>query len=211
MAVPTQDRRVRRTRTALRDALLALMTEKGYEAVTVQDLIDRADVGRSTFYAHFTDKADLLHDALTGLRGILDAEPDTAAGARPGRLRFSLVMFRHVADQQPLLRALLGHPGTAAVITQIEALLLDVVRRELDALVPPGTTPRVPVDLLSTATVASYLATLTWWVGSDFRQTPEEMDAFFQRMVTPGIRAALATPRPVPAREIAGCAAEQAV
>ena len=54
------DRRVRRTRRALHDALLTLMTEKSYDAVTVQDIIDRADVGRSTFYSHFTDKRYLL-------------------------------------------------------------------------------------------------------------------------------------------------------
>ena len=74
-----EDRRVRRTRAALREALLALMTEKGYEAVTVQDLIDRADIGRSTFYSHFTDKTDLLHDMLTEMRTL--AEPTVATSS----------------------------------------------------------------------------------------------------------------------------------
>ena len=55
-----RDRRVRKTRKALRDALVELTLEKGYAAVTVGDIADRADVGRTTFYAHFTDKEDLL-------------------------------------------------------------------------------------------------------------------------------------------------------
>lgn len=61
------DRRVRRTRRALHDALLTLMTEKSFDAVTVQDIIDRADVGRSTFYSHFTDKRDLLDSGFEDL------------------------------------------------------------------------------------------------------------------------------------------------
>src|SRR3954469_23951916 len=63
-----QDRRVRRTRRLLREALLALVLEKGYEAVTVQDVLDRADVGRATFYAHFRDKDDLLISGADELR-----------------------------------------------------------------------------------------------------------------------------------------------
>ena len=56
MATKAPDRRVQRTRKLLQDALMALILEKGYEAVTIQDIIDRANVGRSTFYAHFLDK-----------------------------------------------------------------------------------------------------------------------------------------------------------
>jgi AcrR family transcriptional regulator len=62
----TPDRRVRRTRQALQDALFTLMTEKGYDAVTVQDTIDRADVGRSTFHSHYADKDELLQGVSRG-------------------------------------------------------------------------------------------------------------------------------------------------
>src|SRR5689334_24059575 len=62
------DRRVRRTRRLLREALLALVAEKGYDRVTVQDVLDRADVGRATFYAHFRDKDDLLVSGFDELR-----------------------------------------------------------------------------------------------------------------------------------------------
>ena len=59
-----QDRRVQRTRTLLTRALMELIVEKGYQAITVQDIIDRANLGRSTFYAHFLDKEDLLMSGL---------------------------------------------------------------------------------------------------------------------------------------------------
>lgn len=186
-----EDRRVRRTRAALQNALLELMTEKGYEAVTVQDLIDRADIGRSTFYSHFTDKSDLLRDMLAEMRTLVEPAAATAAPDRRRPLRFSLEMFRHVQDQQALLRALLGRPGAGPVLTEIEHMLTEVVRAELEALAQVSAVPRVPLDLVAAGVVAAYLATLTWWVGNDFRQTPQEMDTLFQTLLAPGVRAAL--------------------
>ena len=188
---PITDRRVRRTRTALLHALLSLMIEKGYDAITVQDLIDRADIGRSTFYAHFTDKSDLLHEAMSGLRAIVEPGPEGPPPDRRRPLPFSLRMFQHVQDQHLLLRALLGHPGASSVLSEIEQILLDVARIELSTLAGPPATVRVPLDLLARTVVASYLAALTWWVSNDFQHTPDEMNALFQTIVAPGIRAAL--------------------
>jgi len=187
----TTDRRVRRTRAALFDALLSLMTENGYDSITVQDLIDRADVGRSTFYAHFTDKSDLLHEALSGLRAIVEPAPSTSPPDRRRPLRFSLEMLHHVQDQQPLLRALLGQGSAGSVVGEIEGVLFDVARAELEEFAGPHATTRVPVDLLARTVVAGYLATLIWWVGNDFEQSAEEIDALFQIVVAPGIRAAV--------------------
>src|SRR5690349_18531587 len=70
------DRRVRRTREAIHQALMALMLEKGYDAVTVSEIIERADIGRSTFYAHYTDKRDVLFASLDGLADFLRAHRD---------------------------------------------------------------------------------------------------------------------------------------
>jgi AcrR family transcriptional regulator len=186
-----QDRRVRRTRSALREAMLALMTEKGYEAVSVQDLIDRADIGRSTFYAHYTDKADLLHEMLSELRAQVEHDPATGAADRRRPLRFSLRMFRHVQDQQALLRALLGRPGAGTVVTEIDGMLTDMVSSELRALAHASAPPRVPLDLVAPAVVAAYLAVLTWWVGDDFRHTPEQVNVYFETLMAPGVRAAI--------------------
>jgi len=106
------DRRIRRTRQALQGALVTLMAEKGYEAVTVQDVIDRADVGRSTFYAHYSDKSVLLQDSLERVRETMRPEPLTVSPDRRRPLSFSLPMLQHVSEQQNLLRALLVRPGT---------------------------------------------------------------------------------------------------
>jgi AcrR family transcriptional regulator len=168
---------------------MVLMTERGYDTVTVQEVIDQADVGRSTFYAHYTDKADLLGDLLVQLRGRLvpPVGPEPPDRRRP--LRFSLEMFRHVSDQRNLLLGLVGPPGAGPVVAQIEGMLTDVVRGELDQLVPAGGTSRFPLDLVAASVVASFLASLRWWVETDFARTPEQMDALYQAMVAPWVRA----------------------
>lgn len=204
-----EDRRVRRTRAALHEALLSLMAEKGYDSVTVQDLIDRADIGRSTFYAHFTDKSDLLRDSLSQLGVMLGpadgsgsptAPPGPPVGhprspaTRPDRrrpVRFSLSMLRHVHGQQATARALFGRPGTGVVRGEMEHMLTGVVTEELQRLAAVSAPPRVPLDLVAAGVVATFMAVLGWWIGEDFAGSAEELDAAFLTLVGPGIRAAV--------------------
>src|SRR5918996_3826094 len=80
------DRRAARTRRALHGALMSLILRKGYEAITVQDIIDEADVGRSTFYAHYTGKEDLLRSGFQTLRAELtEAQRAARASIRGSR------------------------------------------------------------------------------------------------------------------------------
>jgi AcrR family transcriptional regulator len=187
------DRRVRKTRDALRQALMILMTQKGYDAVTVQEIIDRADVGRATFYAHYADKGDLLADLLDKLRGQLMPQVSTGAPDRRRPLRFSLEMFRHVSDERVLLLGLLNPSGGGPVVAQIEGMLTEVVRDELDQFARVEGAAVVPLGLVAASVVAAFLASLRWWVDTDFARTPEEMDAFYQAMVAPGVRTVFRT------------------
>src|SRR5262245_23906227 len=102
------DRRVERTRQSLSEALILLIREKGYEALTVQDIIDRANVGRSTFYAHFGDKDDLLVNGLQALRASLEQHQRRAlSGATPAEERgfgFSQALFEHANEQRDAFR-----------------------------------------------------------------------------------------------------------
>jgi AcrR family transcriptional regulator len=184
---PEPDRRVRRTRKALHDALLALMIEKGYDAVTVQDIIDRADVGRSTFYSHFTDKRDLLHSGLDDLRAMLGAPP--AAGSDPAPVfRFSRAMLEHAHEQQRLARALIARADGGPVLAQLRLVIGEAVRAELTGR--RGANP--PDDLLVGYVVGAFLALMTGWLDTAPDMTPEQVDELFHTLVTPGLHAALA-------------------
>jgi AcrR family transcriptional regulator len=178
------DRRVRRTRAALLAALIDLMTEKGYDAVTVQDIIDRADVGRSTFYAHFTDKEDLLVSGIENLR------PQVAGGSSASGERelfaFSLELFRHVRGQRRLYRALVGRRGGAVVLRWFTKMVSDLIREDLEKL-PPRKVSEIPLDVSVQFLAGAYMSVLTWWVDSGAKHTPEEMDSMFRALATGGI------------------------
>ena len=180
------DRRVARTRALLQQAHLSLIVEKGYDAVTVEDICSRADVGRSTFYAHFTGKEDLHRRGLEGLRrelaghGAISRDP--ADGASP--LAFSLPMFEHAGARLDLYRALTGTRGGMMAMESIRQVLCEAVRAELPAG-PPGPPREAVVQHL----VGAYLAMLTWWLDDGAQIPPREMDAMFQSLAHGGLSA----------------------
>ncbi|WP_280234453.1 TetR/AcrR family transcriptional regulator [Nocardia cyriacigeorgica] len=123
------DRRVRRTRNLLHRALIELMIERGYERVTVTDVIDRADVGRSTFYAHYRDKDDLLVVSCTDF---LRREIDRVRGAHGSPLAPLRVMFRLAADYPDVYRPLIGPKSSATVLRAYQRSVTSIVTEQLD-------------------------------------------------------------------------------
>ncbi len=184
------DRRVRRTRRALQEALLSLMAEKGYDEVTVADLIERADVGRSTFYNHYADKADLLDDCLDGLRAMIGPgpAPDAGPGAPDRLLGFSLPFLRHAGEQRPLARAMTDRAKATPLLGHVERVIVEAIRAEL----PSGTAGPVPVEAVLHYVAGTFLALLTWWLNDEkTHHTPEQIDQIFRALVTPGLRAVI--------------------
>ncbi|HEX4814162.1 MAG TPA: TetR/AcrR family transcriptional regulator [Nonomuraea sp.] len=181
------DRRVRRTRRLIQEALVALILEKGYDAVTVSDIVDRADVGRSTFYAHFTDKQDVLFSTM---RDLAFLHPVPAAGSAE-LFAFSRPMFEHVREQERLVRALMGRRGGGLVHARGERLLSALVRNEL---VAAGARSSPALDLLVACVVGAFMGLLRAWVDGETTASPAELDAAFRAAVEPGVRAALALP-----------------
>src|SRR5881409_3415747 len=152
------DRRVQRTRKLLQDALVSLMIEKGYEATTVQDIIDRADVGRATFYAHFADKETLFHSRLEDLRTFLRGHQRRA----PGSLGFSLALLEHARDNLTLWQRIAGRESGAFALQRIERLIADVAAVDVKALGFKGTAEQRELAVQYIA--GAFMAVLTWWV-----------------------------------------------
>lgn len=182
MAEAPADRRVRRTRQLLIDALLALIVERGYEALTVQDVLDRADVGRSTFYAHFRDKDGLLATAFSRLHTVLEGRAGTAGPA--GLAELSLALFRHTDEHRPLYRAMVGRPSGAMLNRAVHELLGGHARTHLGRL--GGRLP-VPAEVATQYYVSALLGLLTWWLDGERPYTAAEMDAMFRRLVQPAL------------------------
>ena len=189
MAVKAEDRRVRRTRALLQDALIALILEKGYEAVTVQDIIDRANVGRSTFYAHFLDKQQLLLSRVEELHVFLAQQHAQGLMSGERRLSFSLAMFQHAQSYRRVYQALVGKQGGTIVLRHIQQMLTSLVRDELARVAPRDAGTTIPREIVVQYIVGAFLALLTWWVDDEQHYTPEQMDAFFTRLTLPGVPA----------------------
>jgi AcrR family transcriptional regulator len=180
------DRRVRRTRRALREALVALIVERGYDKVTVQDVLDRADVGRSTFYAHYRDKDHLFAACFDDLRAGLERElaAIAAAPAHDPTRPFG-VIFEHAYRNQQVYRALCGRSGETAGTRHLHRMILDSLR---DHLTPVGL--RLPVDVVAEYHAGALLGVLLWWVRRGFPQPPAEIAQICQAMATPAVMAA---------------------
>lgn len=178
------DRRVIRTRNALHDALMSLVLRRSYDAVTIQDILDEADIGRSTFYSHYAGKDELLRDGFRRLRAELGAAQAAGAGNRRKPLSFSLALFEHAGGYKRVYRALVGSKGSTIVLREIRRVLSDLVRRESGVTASDG----VPPDLRVQFIVGALLTVLTWWLEKSPGLTPVQADSLFQRLVMSGIR-----------------------
>jgi AcrR family transcriptional regulator len=185
------DRRIQRTRKLLQDALFALILEKGYEAITVQDIIDRANVGRSTFYAHFLDKQQLFLSGFEEVRVLLAQQHAAAVASGTHGMSFSLGMFEHVQEHLPLYRALVCKPSGAIVVQQIQEIITGLVRDELAALSLGDDPTPIPQELVVQYTASAFMGLLIWWADHEAPYTPAQMDAIFQQLTLPGVLAGL--------------------
>jgi AcrR family transcriptional regulator len=183
------DRRSRRSRRLIVDALVGLMGEKRYDRITVQDIVDRADVGRTTFYAQFRNKDDVLLGEFGRVLGLLHEERTVATAACDGGPLPSLSLFRHVHEQRSLFVALARGQAFDEHCAGVRRHLRAASMVRLAPGPAPGD-PAVPPELVADFLAGALLGLVRWWLDQGLPQTPEEMDAIYRRLVTPGVRAA---------------------
>ena len=180
-----QDRRVQRTRQLLNEALIALILEKGYDNVTVQDIIDRANVGRSTFYAHFLDKDDLLFKGFERLLKALETQqrerPSRSAGSDIATL--GLGLFQHVQQQYELHKALLGKRGSDFIHRQIQKHLATLLQESLKTSLSQARNHPVPIEVLIYYLSSTLLNLLMWWLDNDMPYSAERMNEIFLELI----------------------------
>ena len=184
VAVP--DRRVRRTRKLLHDAFLALVIEQGYEKTTIQDILDRADVGRSTFYVHFRDKEALLTASFDGIRDQLEHE--LASIDATSQIDVTLpatLLFEHAYRNQRVYRALCGHQGGALVQRYLRRLVGDLLRKHLRPQFTRAGTG-VPADVAAEFYTSAALGLLVWWIDHEFCNGPTWLTATYRTLAAPG-------------------------
>lgn len=182
------DARVRRTRDALGDALVALMQEKSFDTITVQDVLDRAGVSRSTFYTHYSDKDDLLmsdaEEFFEELSMALSAHGDKSARVFPVKEFFS-----HLSDVQPFYKALVKSGKFQENMELARGHFARGIERRLSEMPRSKDIPAKELAAIAFTHAGALLSLLTWWLDRGMREPPAEMDELFHRMVWNGVSA----------------------
>jgi AcrR family transcriptional regulator len=192
------DRRVSRTRRLMLDALMALIEERGYENITVQDILDRADVGRSTFYAHFRDKDELLLSWFEHLRALFEQQKKAlltsrSSGSTPDA-NIVLDLFQHTAEHHKLYKAVAGRQSGEMILKYLHRYLNGLLLPVFEELTKRRRDVPVPVEVTANYLVGTLLSMMTWWLDRNMPYSPEKMEAMFRTLTRPSIEAALGTP-----------------
>ena len=179
------DARVRRTRDALGDALIALMQEKAFETIKVQDVLDRAHVSRSTFYTHYSDKDDLLmSDAEEFFEALSMAL--SAHGEKSDRVFPAREFFAHLSEAQVFFKALVKSGKLQENLELARGHFARGMERRLSELPRGQSIPRQHLPAIACAHAGALLSLLTWWIDRGMREPPAEMDELFHRIVWNG-------------------------
>ena len=179
----TQDRRVRKTKTSLHDALIGLAREKPYPSIAVKEILGRANVGRSTFYAHFRDKDDLLESGIRDILQSINGHPQSGSPFEP-IVAFSLPLLTHIDEHRRVGSATMKRNGRLAMHAHLRHVLTDWIAEAIAAGCHEPA-PRVPTDLLANHVAATFVLVLNWWVDNEPRLAPAEVDARFRALVLP--------------------------
>ena len=181
------DRRTQRTRRQLSGALVDLIKEKRFDDITVQNVIARAGVGRSTFYSHFRDKEDVFEQQW---EQFIERLAGQINWAKAGTGSFVPVrsLFQHLQEAQSFYRGLVRSRKIDAIFKsgieylshKIEAALKRSVIR-----------PSIPIPILSNYLASELFALLKWWLDAGMPYTPESMDEIFHRLINPSLKSAL--------------------
>jgi AcrR family transcriptional regulator len=194
MGAREDDRRVQRTQRLLRAALLSLIEEKGFEALTVQEIIDRANVGRATFYAHFDSKEDLLVSGLDGLRlALKDLQKQACSrGGSDERLfSFSHEIFAHIAEYRKVFRAMVGKPSGALVQQLLQKIVIELVRDDIKAIAGGREQKSAPTEAIVQFVTGGLFGLAMLWASGRLSLSVDEVNSLFRRLAMPGLEASL--------------------
>lgn len=188
------DRRVRRTRELLQKALIELISERGYDALTIQEIADRANVGRTTFYLHYSSKEELLmscHEAIVsrfhfGPLHPLSREELLSPEAPPGMTS----AYRHLEDARAMLSPIFQGKDSLLLLRRIRDWSAQVIEASLRAAFVEADST-IPFDVLANYLAGAQIALVQWWLEKRQPHTPENLAQTFHRLQRAAIRDAL--------------------
>ena len=201
------DLRIRRTHKFLQEAMIELITEQGFDAITVGDIAERAMINRATFYRHYQDKYDLVakifEDTANELtENMKPFRKDTGQSETENPPEIWIQFFEHVAEHAQLYRAMLGKNGSSWFASRMREytikLMLEQERRwkhQVERSQPVD--PAMPQELPAMQLSHVLIGTIVWWLESEKSYTPRQMATWFHRFAFYGYLSALGYEAPV--------------
>jgi AcrR family transcriptional regulator len=173
----------------LAGALVALLSEHRYTDLTIQDILDCADIGRTTFYRHYWDKDDLLASEMERVIDVLSRQTNMSTQDLVLPLP-SFGIFQHVQEQHALYHVLVRGQAIDVVLMTIKTRLREQVEQHWHQILAK------PIDDLSVrvtaqSVVGTFVTLLQWWMENDMPLSPAQMDAYFRQLTLPGVQAVL--------------------
>ena len=186
MVEQAKDARVRKTQRRLREALVSLIHETHYPAIVVNEILERADVGRSAFYAHFNNTDALLPSSI---EHVLLASPRREHPSIPAHfakaLSFSSPVFEYIGRSDHSADVKMGRRCRAIVHEHLRRALSSTIADDVRAAVRSGRGTDIPPDLLIAHIVSTFILVLNWWVENGRRLSPRAVDDLFVALVAP--------------------------
>ena len=180
------DKRIIRSRQLLRDSFLGLLSERRYEDISVQDIIERAGVARSTFYAHYIDKEDLL----VGPRGVFarEVKSPTEPGKKGGKWNRpipSICFWNNILSHRETFQLIAKDSAMEVTMRDLYKKLCAIMNANIEW--DPSAPGAIPSSLVVDHLAGSIITLVKWWVRQGMTCPPEQMDEMFQRMSLPVI------------------------
>jgi AcrR family transcriptional regulator len=198
MVEKRKDRRINRTRRMLKDALLSLILDKGYDTVTIADITQRADLGRTTFYLHYKDKEDLLLESIETIAdellsqvnqsNLLSGDPAAIPSLSEMRkMNPVLLIFQHASENASLYQIILHGEGAKPAASRFRQIINMAASNFFMANIKKTDQAQlVPVDVLSNYYAAALLGLVTWWLENGMPYPPQQMAEIFRLLFFEG-------------------------
>lgn len=185
------DLRVIKTKELIRRAFLELILDKGYEAITIQDIAERSMTNRNTFYLHYSDKKDLLEIVTDEVLNALTLKLAVVIADETDQLRMSQaiirIVFEHVLEHADFCKAMLGKHEVPRFHDKMKQIIHNIFHQVVFRIHSQSPVSQgVPNDFLENCLSSLYIGTIVWWVEHDYHYSAEQMIAIMSEVIAKG-------------------------
>jgi AcrR family transcriptional regulator len=187
-----KDRRIQKTQKLLHEALFSLIHEKNYDSIVVKEILDHANVGRSTFYTHFRGKDELLVSGIHDMLRLVQPSVLPSSTKRYERIIwFSLPIFEHIQQQRRAGGAMIGARGRAILHEHLQRALVDLIADDVkkDLQGRRKSAAQIPSELFVQYLASTFIQVLNWWLENRSLLPAREINDLFRALILPTLAA----------------------